>query len=298
MTEPGRCHAGRCARMGSSGPGLCDPCRRLVGSHVAELPSLVAELADEPPEPPDVAHSPAHDWTRCRACLRRVGGLMAPGHADVLLSAGTVRTATGPRVSGSGETPLPGGADRLSWLSRAGDVRHARDGCPACRHHVECGHDPRCVCPDAALQTGAVPVAAALAGWVKLAAEELGFHAPAVGRVVAGRYGPVRRTSADDVRALCRVLARWHDRICGMPWAGEYAVEVHDLWDRAEAMSGRRAKLHRLGPCPTLDDDGRPCGAALYADPYATEVTCRACRSAWPRTRWLWLGALLRDEAV
>lgn len=256
-----RCHAGRCTRMGRCGPGLCDPCRRLAGSWLAELPGLVAELAGEPDEPSDVAHSPAHDWKRCGTCLRRVGGLMPKPHADVLLAAGPVRTSTGPRVSGSGETPLPGGADRLSWLARAADV-HGADRADADRWL------------DADCQTGVVPVAATLAGWVRLAAEELGVTVPRVGRLTAGPSGRVRRTASEDVPALCRFLSIQHDRICARDWADDYAEALHDLWVYAMARTGRfdgRPEPMDGVPCPRCDrmalvrvpgEDGRSCDRA------------------------------------
>lgn len=273
-SEPAQCRAGRCARMGRSGPGLCDPCRGLVGSRIAELPSLVAALSGEPEEPPDVAHSPAHDWKRCPTCLRRVAGLLPKGRHDILLAAGPVRTSTGPRVSGSGETPLPGGADRLSWLARAADVHHDQDHCPDCRHAAVCQHERPCFCGDMTAQTGATPVAAELAGWVKLAAEELGVTVPRVGRVVNGPYGPVRRTSSADVPALCRFLAVQHDRICALDWADDYAQAVHDLWVYAMTRTGRfdgRPEPMDGIPCPGCDlmalvrypgEDGRTCDKA------------------------------------
>ncbi len=72
MTAPARCHSGRCQRMGQAGPGLCGSCARLTGSLLAEIPSLVALLSDPPGTPPDDAHSPVHDWTRCRTCLHHM----------------------------------------------------------------------------------------------------------------------------------------------------------------------------------------------------------------------------------
>jgi len=216
MTEPPRCHAGRCARMGRSGPGLCDPCRRLAGQRLAELPGLVA---------------------------------------DVPLAAGPVRASTGPRVSGSGETPLPGGADRLSWLSRAADVHGAG------RLDADC-------------QTGTTPVAAELAGWAKLAAEELGVTVPRVGRLTAGPDGWVRRTASGDVPALCRFLAIQHDRICQLAWADDYAGAIWDLWVWAMTRTGRfdgRPEPMDGVPCNRCDrmalvrvpgEDGRTCDRA------------------------------------
>jgi hypothetical protein len=253
-----RCHAGRCARMA---PGLCDACARLCGQWLSEIPGLVQLLAVDVPGP----------------CCDK--------HSAVPLSAGAVRTATGPRVSGTGETPLPGGVDRLSWLGRAATVHDVEwiDRADADRQgDVDC-------------QTGAVPIAAALASWAVLVAEEFSVHVPTVGRVVAGPHGPVRRTAADDVARLERFLAIWHDKIVHEPWSDEFAMSVHEQWSRARAMAGVGEPLHRLGACPTEGEDGKPCGATLWAEPQADRITCRRCRSEWPRSRWLWLGGLLRE---
>lgn len=235
---------------------MCRVCADLCGQRIAEIPSLVHLLADDPLQP------------------------CCDAHALAAVTAGGVRAkASGPRVSGSGETPLPGGADRLSWLSRAADV-HAAD-----RLDADC-------------QTGAAPVAAVLAGWVALAAEELCVSVPRVGRVTAGPYGLVRRTAAEDVARLCRFLAIQHERITRLPWSDEYAAEVGELHSRCRVMAGLADRLRRLGDCPTEGEDGTPCGATLWADPYADLIACRRCRTSWPRDRWLWLGGLLRTQAV
>lgn len=302
-TEPTRCHAGRCARMGRAGPGLCPSCTSLSGRWLAELPALVAALSDEPEEPPDVAYSPVHDWTWCQTCLRWVAGLMPRGRHDVLLAAGPVRTSTGPRVSGSGETPLPGGADRLSWLARAADVHHDQERCSECQHAAVCQHERRCFCGHMTAQTGAVPVAAELAGWAKLAAEELGVTVPPVGRVVAGPYGPIRRTASEDVAALCRFLAIQHDRVCRLDWADDYAEAVHDLWVYAMVRTGRfdgRPEPMDGVPCPFPDcnrmalvrrhgEDGRFCDPA--------DGGCGRTLTEEEYTRWTRLEAHWAKEA-
>jgi hypothetical protein len=216
VTEPSRRHAGRCTKMS---PGLCSSCARLVGDWLAELPGLVALLSDGPAEPCCHAHS-----------------------AVPLPVAANVRVGTGERVSGSGETPLPGGTDRLTALCQAADV-----------HAVEWVHRSDAERQgDAECQTGAVPVAAVLAVWACRAAEEFSVHPPAVGRVTAGPLGLVRRTSASDVPALCRFLSRWHDDITWQPWSDDYAVELHDVWVRCKAMAG--VFDGKPEPC-----DGVPC---------------------------------------
>jgi hypothetical protein len=257
MTGEQRCHAGRCARMR---PGLCTGCAALCGNWVAELPSLVAQLSDSAVQPCCDAHS-------------------------AVMPAATVTTTVGQRVSGSPERPLPGGADRLSWLGRGGTV------------HPDPARDGREQRLDADCQTGATPVAAVLAIWARMVAEDVGVHPPKVGSLVYGVHGPLLRTSAADVAELCRFLDRWHDWICRRPWSDEFAAEVYEQLSRARAMAGLSERLHRLGACPT-DVDGTLCGATLYADPYQDVIVCRRCRSEWPRSRWLWLGGLLREATV
>jgi hypothetical protein len=257
VTGP-QCRGGRCARMR---PGLCTACAALSGSWIAELPPLVTALAESLPEP----------------CCDRHG---------LGMTAATVTVGTAERVSGSSERPLPGGAERLSWLG------------PAATIHPDPARDAWERRLDADCQTGSIPVAAVLAGWVRAVAEDMGVHPPKVGSLVYGVHGPLLRTSSVDVAELCRFLSRWHDWICRQPWSDEYAAEVYEQWSRARAMAGLSERLHRLGACPTVGEDGRPCGATLYADPYQDVIVCRRCRSEWGRSRWLWLGGLLRTEAV
>ena len=258
MTETARCRNGHCAKMR---PGLCPACAALCGSWLTELRSLVTALADTRPEPCCHRHSPG-------------------------MTAATVTASVGQRVSGSPERPLPGGADRLSWLCRAATV------------HPDPARDDRDQRLDADCQTGSTPVAAVLAGWARMVAEDTGVRPPKVGALVYGTHGPLLRTSASDVAELCRYLSRWHDWACRQAWSDEYAAEVREQWSRARAMAGLSERLHKLGDCPTVGEDGGPCGATLYADPHQDVIVCRRCRSEWDRSRWLWLGGLLRAEAV
>lgn len=101
MTEPTpRCRDGRCTRMN---PGLCGSCSDRVAGWLADLPALVARVADADP----VACCDAHNTP---------------------LPAGAVPCpSTGARVSGTSATPLPGGVDRLSWLGMGADVHDPAD---------------------------------------------------------------------------------------------------------------------------------------------------------------------------
>lgn len=88
-------------------PGLCLSCSDRVAGWLADLPALVARVADAAPVP------------------------CCDTHAGKQPTAGPTSTcANGARVSGSASTPLPGGVDRLSWLGMAGTVHSlANAGC-------------------------------------------------------------------------------------------------------------------------------------------------------------------------
>lgn len=270
MTEPTpRCRDGRCVRMC---PGLCGPCADRVAGWLGDLPALVARVA---------APDPA-------VCCDK--------HAGQPLGAGAVPCpATGARVSGTSSTPLPGGADRLSWLGMAADVRHRTADCPACRHWTPVG--PNLQCLDAEQQGGAVPVGPALASWAQLVAELLEVTPPRAGRVVTGRLGAVARTSSADVPALVAFLTRWHETIVGESWAGEYAQEIHGQWTTARALAGDTERSMRIGSCIALltDPDGEVyyCDEPLYAQPSDQVIRCRGCGADWTRELWLILGAAI-----
>lgn len=89
-----------------------------------------------------------------------------------------------------------------------------------------------------------------------------------------------------------------------LPWAiehhlgiREFADEVRDIGRECRAAAGLLPHMMRIGDCP-VDVDGEACGAALYADPGAEEISCRRCRSSWPRAHWMLLGRTLRGEEI
>lgn len=235
-----------------------------------------------------------HCTDRARGDLLALPGLVAAVEAEL----GLIRGAGTVRVSGSRERPLPGGVSTLSWLGPAADIHHALD-CPACRRWSAYG--PNLPCPDRDAQVGDEPVAAQLVGWVRVVAEESGWLPPAVGRTVAGRDGPVRRTTAADVPALVGWLAVRHDWACRQPWADDYAAELAEAHRSARRYAGvvDPPPQHMAGVwCPRCDAqavyrrtgaDGRRCTE--------TAGGCGLWLSDEEYDRWVRLSAWFAKEA-
>jgi hypothetical protein len=146
-------------------------------------------------------------------------------------------------VSGSGGTPLPGGADRLSLLGPAAGWD---------RTHLDPGDTH-----DGPMQDGVEPLVSTLDGWC---------WRVAVGRSL-GR--PVRHA-----RLLLRFLSVHHDWTVKQYWADDYAADLHALWVRCKALTGTfdgRPEPMRGVPCNRCDrmalvrvpgEDGRTCDRA------------------------------------
>lgn len=81
------------------------------------------------------------------------------------------------------------------------------------------------------------------------------------------------------------------------PAVDEFAEEVADIIGACRAAIGDALGHMRIGRCPAQLGD-RTCGRVLYADPYADSIRCDRCRTDWPRSRWLLLGAAIASEAA
>jgi hypothetical protein len=272
MTEPApRCRNGHCVKMA---PGICRPCADRLERWLDELPGYVHTLTTPVDMPCCHDHATPPDHPARGARDRKLGVPYEPTHPNPA-PAGDIRPAsTGVRVGGTRDRPLPGGADRLSWLGpAAGDDRSYLDR-----------GDPR----DGPMQVGLEPLGSILAGWARLAAEELGVHKPA-------------RTVAD----LVAFLVRWQPEIVKTPWSDAYAVEVHDLWATARRMTGEAERWVRIGACTArgyqdgtlINEDGSPCGESLSARPEAKVIRCPSCGADWARELWLLLGAAIEGVA-
>ncbi|MFF0409073.1 hypothetical protein ACFYUY_01385 [Kitasatospora sp. NPDC004745] len=92
-----------------------------------------------------------------------------------------------------------------------------------------------------------------------------------------------------------------------LPWACENYVDIGAdlqllgvLHARADStVTGQWEVKVPVGCCPVTGEDGGPvCGERLKVSPWALEIKCRGCGTAWPRTAWLGLGATLRGLDV
>lgn len=77
------------------------------------------------------------------------------------------------------------------------------------------------------------------------------------------------------------------------PAVDEFAGEIREIVEACYTALGLRSDLKKIGSCPTVDDEGRPCGRTLYADPYLDMIRCTRCHAEWTRARWLILGAAI-----
>ncbi|MEV7212099.1 hypothetical protein AB0O31_03245 [Kitasatospora cineracea] len=76
------------------------------------------------------------------------------------------------------------------------------------------------------------------------------------------------------------------------PAAGEFAVDVRQLWRSATAVAEPAerpsAAPEPVGRCPRVID-GRPCRGHLALPPGADMIWCDRCHSAWGKPHWLQL---------
>jgi hypothetical protein len=134
---------------------------------------------------------------------------------------------------------------------------------------------------------------AVIESWARMIREETGAQPP------AGR--------ARMDRELHTIRFHW-DHIMRSRWVDEFAREVQEA-SRALTNAGRLTeRVLRVGPCPGLVDAGtaavtgetvyRVCGETLLVRASAEEIRCRACGTAWPRSRWNELGDQWADYAL
>lgn len=259
--QPARCRDGACARMS---PGLCPRCADRLGRWLEELPDFVHAVAEPIDMPccPDHAAPPLPRGAR-GALDRKLGVPYEPSHPNPAGAGAVPGSSAGPRVAGSRDRPLPGGADRLSWLGPAfpGERLDFR-GDPAAP----------------GLQVGDQPLTACLTGWVRLGTEELGVHLPP-------------RTVAD----LVAFLRRWHTELIKAAWSDDYAGEIRGQWATGRRLAGEAEHWVRIGACIAVID-GEPCGEVLSARPEAKVIRCPACGADWARGLWLLLGAAMDQK--
>jgi hypothetical protein len=116
------------------------------------------------------------------------------------------------------------------------------------------------------------------------------------------RYGDAPRAFA--LGAGAGYLAAWFEHACDdearHPDLEGFITGLRSLVGRARSALGERSDLVYLGRCPEpfydRETDSRaPCGAHLVVDAFVDVVACKRCRSEWPKERWLFLCAQIRE---
>lgn len=131
-----------------------------------------------------------------------------------------------------------------------------------------------------ALSLGDSPQLAAFAilpGWHQALFE-------AMGRAVPELPGG----SSDQVKAAVRGLRRhlkWATR--EWPAAGDFAREVRDLFNGVRTIVDEPDLGVRVGPCPTVRDNGEPCRAPLRRGDGAQLILCPWCGATYPPGVWM-----------
>ncbi|MCT9624253.1 hypothetical protein HWD94_03830 [Pseudarthrobacter equi] len=108
-------------------------------------------------------------------------------------------------------------------------------------------------------------LAAVLRGW----AEQLA--------VVGPQFSPPR---------IAERLLNQVKQIRGQEWAGDLLRELGHALGAARRATDRGAARVFAGMCPTEDEDGAPCGTAVFTMPGRSMARCRKCRSEWDASEW------------
>ena len=78
------------------------------------------------------------------------------------------------------------------------------------------------------------------------------------------------------------------------PAVDEFAREIAELHSTCRTEIDGPPDTRPIGYCPTMLDDMAPCGARLFANPYAPVIRCRYCGSSWEGSAWLALAEVIR----
>lgn len=99
-----------------------------------------------------------------------------------------------------------------------------------------------------------------------------------------------------------RYLQRWLGPACEQDLdIALFAVQLRALAEELARVLGDHPDQHWLGRCPATltshDGSRRTCGAGIWQDPYASQVTCLRCRSTWgpAKADLIGLAAAIRD---
>lgn len=79
--------------------------------------------------------------------------------------------------------------------------------------------------------------------------------------------------------------------------ADKLATTIISIAHKIQFVLGHKSEDVMIGKCPTVGDDGKPCGASLKINPqqldHTLEIKCRACGIIWDSTKWRLLGKML-----
>jgi hypothetical protein len=84
------------------------------------------------------------------------------------------------------------------------------------------------------------------------------------------------------------------------PDADKLATTIISTAHSIQFILGNKSEDIILGKCPTVGDDGKPCGANLKINPQQMdrtfEIKCRACDTIWDSKKWRLLGKILEQS--
>ena len=79
--------------------------------------------------------------------------------------------------------------------------------------------------------------------------------------------------------------------------ADKLATTIITTTNKIKMVLGHKSEDIVLGKCPTIGDEGKPCGASLKVNPTqlerSLEVKCKVCNTIWTSDKWRLLGKML-----
>ena len=82
--------------------------------------------------------------------------------------------------------------------------------------------------------------------------------------------------------------------------ADKLATTIISIAHKIQFVLGHKSEDIVIGKCPTIGQDGKPCGASLKINPQqldrTLEIKCRACDTIWDSKKWRLLGKMLESH--
>ena len=110
-----------------------------------------------------------------------------------------------------------------------------------------------------------------------------------------------RRDELTRITLTCEYITKRSEWIQAQyPEVDKLATTIITTTNKIKMVLGHKSEDITLGKCPTVGDDGKPCGASLKINPqqleHTLEVKCRACETIWDSTKWRLLGKILEQS--